>query len=403
MSVPVLVSVILLLCFVEIAEAEDTYQSSGSLPKASKPIIFDKRSSEKIQTRQRRQGYVILEQNDLDAYQDDNPGLGELIPPSPAFRFHPPKESLQDLPRDIIEDLNELIREIPSKTQNSSLNMTLTNASNNDLIKLTNDTMPGCENTNAQSQSFGRSQQLPHPPSPGPFPFPSPNSAPLHPKPYPRQPPFITQPVQQRQFNMRTRPLNWPAYKTSNVQNNSASRTYVGDANKAGVIGGVPPEGAQRPAPPPESEAHPYYFPPRMQLPLPSCFHNPTGYACCNAQLNDLMVETYTELEAKPKFHICNINAIANQIQKKAEEKFNTTFETIASFEDFAQKIHFHTDLVCKVELGGKFMLAYGTVKNVADKLPPATEPANVVKRAVFGPEPELEIPPRPIYHSILI
>lgn len=58
-----------------------------------------------------------------------------------------------------------------------------------------------------------------------------------------------------------------------------------------------------------------------MPLPLPSCFHNPTGYACCNAQLNDLIVETYTELEAKPKFHTCNINAIANMIQNKAEKQ----------------------------------------------------------------------------------
>ncbi|KAL3072325.1 hypothetical protein niasHT_034525 [Heterodera trifolii] len=113
------------------------------------------------------------------------------------------------------------------------------------------------------------------------------------------------------------------------------------------------------------NDAHRYYYPPRMPLPLATCFHNPTGYPCCNPALNDLMVETYTDLESKPKFHTCNINAIALHLQIKAEERFNTSFETVAAFDDFAQKIHFYSDLVCKVELGGKFLLAYGTVKDV--------------------------------------
>uniref|UniRef100_A0A915CMK9 Ground-like domain-containing protein n=1 Tax=Ditylenchus dipsaci TaxID=166011 RepID=A0A915CMK9_9BILA len=100
-------------------------------------------------------------------------------------------------------------------------------------------------------------------------------------------------------------------------------------------------------------------------------FPQPTGYACCNPVLNDLMVETYTDLEARPKFHTCNINAIAAMLQSKAEQKFNTSFETIAAFEDFAQKIHFNGDLVCKVELGGKYMLAYGSVRDAQRSLPP--------------------------------
>uniref|UniRef100_A0A7E4VNL0 Ground-like domain-containing protein n=1 Tax=Panagrellus redivivus TaxID=6233 RepID=A0A7E4VNL0_PANRE len=111
-------------------------------------------------------------------------------------------------------------------------------------------------------------------------------------------------------------------------------------------------------------EATRYYYPPRMPLPLATCFHNPTGYVCCNKHLNDLIVDTYTELESRPKFHTCNINAIARELQLKAETRFNTTFETVASYEDFAQKIHFNGDLACKVEIGGKYMLAYGTVKD---------------------------------------
>uniref|UniRef100_A0A183C8F4 Uncharacterized protein n=1 Tax=Globodera pallida TaxID=36090 RepID=A0A183C8F4_GLOPA len=34
------------------------------------------------------------------------------------------------------------------------------------------------------------------------------------------------------------------------------------------------------------NEAHRYYYPPRMPLPLPTCFHNPTGYPCCNPSHN---------------------------------------------------------------------------------------------------------------------
>ncbi|GMS91975.1 hypothetical protein PENTCL1PPCAC_14149 [Pristionchus entomophagus] len=49
-----------------------------------------------------------------------------------------------------------------------------------------------------------------------------------------------------------------------------------------------------------------YYYPPRQPHPLPTCFHNPTGYVCCNEELNDLMVDTYTTLEQRPKFHACS-------------------------------------------------------------------------------------------------
>uniref|UniRef100_A0A914HSD9 Ground-like domain-containing protein n=1 Tax=Globodera rostochiensis TaxID=31243 RepID=A0A914HSD9_GLORO len=132
------------------------------------------------------------------------------------------------------------------------------------------------------------------------------------------------------------------------------------------------------------NEAHRYYYPPRMPLPLPTCFHNPTGYPCCNPTLNDLMVETYTDLESKPKFHTCNINAIALHLQIRAEERFNTSFETVAAFDDFAQKIHFYSDLVCKVELGGKYMLAYATVKDV-DRVLSTEQPAEPEQSNAIG------------------
>ncbi|GMR46838.1 hypothetical protein PMAYCL1PPCAC_17033 [Pristionchus mayeri] len=98
-----------------------------------------------------------------------------------------------------------------------------------------------------------------------------------------------------------------------------------------------------------------------MPLPLPQCFHNPTGYVCCNEELNDLMVDTYTTLELRPKFQACNIQLIASHLQLNAQRHFNTSFETIVAYDDFAQKINFRGDMVCKVELGNRFMLAYAT------------------------------------------
>ncbi|EYC31456.1 hypothetical protein Y032_0004g2163 [Ancylostoma ceylanicum] len=136
------------------------------------------------------------------------------------------------------------------------------------------------------------------------------------------------------------------------------------------------------PAPQPVRETRPriagvksavrYYYPPRQRLPLPKCFYNPTGYVCCNEELNDLMVNTYSELESRPRFHTCNVQALANTLQKRLENRFNETFETIAAYDDFAQKVHFRGDLVCKVELGGRFMLAYVAARDLQeDQLPP--------------------------------
>ncbi|GMT02958.1 hypothetical protein PENTCL1PPCAC_25132, partial [Pristionchus entomophagus] len=131
-----------------------------------------------------------------------------------------------------------------------------------------------------------------------------------------------------------------------------------------------------RPAPPSLAAARPrtavrtpkkgtnYYYPPRQPLPLPKCFHNPTGYVCCNEALNDLMVDTYTALEQRPKFHACNIQLIATHLQLNAQRHFNTSFETLVGYEDFAQKINFRGDMVCKVELGSRYMIAYATASD---------------------------------------
>ncbi|VDM79390.1 unnamed protein product [Strongylus vulgaris] len=40
---------------------------------------------------------------------------------------------------------------------------------------------------------------------------------------------------------------------------------------------------------------------------------------------------------------------------------FGHPFESIVALSDFAQNVHFAGDLVCKVEIDGKYMLTYAT------------------------------------------
>lgn len=56
----------------------------------------------------------------------------------------------------------------------------------------------------------------------------------------------------------------------------------------------------------------------------------------------------------KPKFNSCNIGAISQAVQKEAEKTFGTPFEAITALDDFAQRVHFSGDLVCKIEIDGK-------------------------------------------------
>ncbi|KAK6056908.1 ground-like domain protein [Cooperia oncophora] len=116
------------------------------------------------------------------------------------------------------------------------------------------------------------------------------------------------------------------------------------------------------------------------------------GYICCNEILNDLMVHVFAEWEAHPRYHSCNIQAVANMLQVRSEQKFNTTFETIVAYADFAEKVHFSNDLICKIELGGRYALAYGTARNVQEyRLPPINNrpqygPMTDVAHALFDP-----------------
>ncbi|KAK6009488.1 hypothetical protein OSTOST_25576, partial [Ostertagia ostertagi] len=84
-----------------------------------------------------------------------------------------------------------------------------------------------------------------------------------------------------------------------------------------------------------------YYYPPKVMVPLPSCFYNPSGYVCCNLQLNNLIEDTFETVKNVQGYSACNIARMANIIQ------------SVVALSDFAQNVHFAGDLVCKVEIDG--------------------------------------------------
>uniref|UniRef100_A0A7E4UMI7 Ground-like domain-containing protein n=1 Tax=Panagrellus redivivus TaxID=6233 RepID=A0A7E4UMI7_PANRE len=125
-----------------------------------------------------------------------------------------------------------------------------------------------------------------------------------------------------------------------------------------------------------------YSYPPKAKLPLSSCFYNPSGYVCCNQELNNVMVDTVKELLADPKFSSCNIGAINAAVQQKSEDRFNTPFEAVTGFSDFAQTIHFSSDLACKIEVDGKVIMSYATPYNAENAVEPLDNPPPIFPSA---------------------
>uniref|UniRef100_A0A1I7XGP7 Ground-like domain-containing protein n=1 Tax=Heterorhabditis bacteriophora TaxID=37862 RepID=A0A1I7XGP7_HETBA len=106
---------------------------------------------------------------------------------------------------------------------------------------------------------------------------------------------------------------------------------------------------------------HTEYIFPERQTPLRECFFNPSGYACCNRELNQVIINTYQELAATSNFDNCNTQRIANALQKNCQNRFGIHFEAVVGLNDYAQRVNFRGNYVCKVEMGGRYMLAYGT------------------------------------------
>ncbi|VDM40947.1 unnamed protein product [Toxocara canis] len=100
----------------------------------------------------------------------------------------------------------------------------------------------------------------------------------------------------------------------------------------------------------------PHCQPPRRQYPLPQCYTNKSGFMCCNKRLESEMRTTFNQLKSSHKgtFQTCNTQKIANVMQENLQRSFNSTFETVAAIGDFASKIHFFSDHVCKLEIDGR-------------------------------------------------
>ncbi|KAK6734106.1 hypothetical protein RB195_017714 [Necator americanus] len=100
---------------------------------------------------------------------------------------------------------------------------------------------------------------------------------------------------------------------------------------------------------------------PKQKYPLPQCYTNESGFMCCNSKLEQVMRDTYDELSSDPKWQSCNVQKIANTLQNKTQTVFNMDFEALVGLGDFASKSHFYSDLICKVEVDGRFLLSYAT------------------------------------------
>lgn len=98
--------------------------------------------------------------------------------------------------------------------------------------------------------------------------------------------------------------------------------------------------------------------------------------------LNELMTTSFEEV--KTVTNLCNVHRFAIKLQKHSEKIFDTQFETIVSYEDFSQKIHFKKDLVCKVEIEGRFILAYATPEDVEQEKIIPTVPSKEIQKDSF-------------------
>ncbi|GMR34595.1 hypothetical protein PMAYCL1PPCAC_04790 [Pristionchus mayeri] len=139
-------------------------------------------------------------------------------------------------------------------------------------------------------------------------------------------------------------------------------------------------------------------YPQKPKYPLSQCYTNDAGFMCCNKKLEGLIHDTFANLTADPKFQNCNTQKIANELQNRAQEKFGTDFEAITAIGDFASKTHFYSDLICKTEKQGRFMLAYAT-PNRHNK--PPTPPAEPSAYRKF--REALNANKAPLFHTVLI
>uniref|UniRef100_A0A914BXP8 Ground-like domain-containing protein n=1 Tax=Acrobeloides nanus TaxID=290746 RepID=A0A914BXP8_9BILA len=93
---------------------------------------------------------------------------------------------------------------------------------------------------------------------------------------------------------------------------------------------------------------------------LPDCYRTTGGFLCCNKILEELMYASNKHVEKK-NLSKCNVHALVDSLQERAQDFFQTTFEIIVGTGDFASKTRFKDDLICKTIIGNKVILIYAT------------------------------------------
>ncbi|KAE9552195.1 hypothetical protein FO519_004576 [Halicephalobus sp. NKZ332] len=95
-------------------------------------------------------------------------------------------------------------------------------------------------------------------------------------------------------------------------------------------------------------------------FPLPNCYRTGAGFLCCNRQLEELIYKSNSFVKEK-NLSKCNVHAFAQNLDKTAQELFGTTFEIIIGVGDFASKIRFKDNLICKTIADNKVILIWAT------------------------------------------
>ncbi|CAO4363514.1 unnamed protein product [Caenorhabditis nigoni] len=94
------------------------------------------------------------------------------------------------------------------------------------------------------------------------------------------------------------------------------------------------------------------------KYPLRQCYTESSGYMCCNLHL-EKVINNATQKMKESK--ACNLQKMTTMLADVTEDVFGTDFEAIAAVGDFASKIHFYSDYVCKMQRDGRTILVYAT------------------------------------------
>lgn len=107
-----------------------------------------------------------------------------------------------------------------------------------------------------------------------------------------------------------------------------------------------------------KEDAYADQYPWTGKYPLRQCYTETSGYMCCNLHLEKVIHNTTQKMKESKS---CNLQKMSTMLADITEDIFGTDFEAIAAVGDFASKIHFYSDYVCKMKRDGRTILVYAT------------------------------------------